>query len=81
MNSWPDTVSLRAVGCPILVSVGDGPVVDGQHAVVGDGDAEAALSQAHQESCHVGCHTNIRDTAAPSVRFPPHAVPAKPHPI
>src|SRR6516162_8916504 len=34
-----------AVGCPILVSVGDGLVVDGQHAVVGDGDAEGVAGE------------------------------------
>ena len=44
MNSWPATVTL-AVGGAVLVAIGHGLVVDGQDAVVGDGDAEGVAGE------------------------------------
>src|SRR5215469_13484536 len=46
MNSWPATVCLRwRSAARSLVAVGHSGVVDGQDAVVGDGDAEGVAGE------------------------------------
>src|SRR5580704_6744532 len=45
MNSWPATVSSRWRSAAVLVAIGHALVVDGQDAVVGDGDAEGVAGE------------------------------------